>query len=200
VTIFPTKILLAIDGSGEAELATRRAVDLADTSGSELHLVYVGQLANSLMNGPDIMGFYRKLYDEIEQESLEKLWSLSWQAKAAGGNVSGAHLRMGNVAEEIVELAEDLEVDLIVMGSRCHGGLRRAILGSISDVVVRRAPCAVMTVQSDKGEASWEFWRRILPSGATSPDQDSMWRTRAHPIAGTKSDTLVDQIRSQPGR
>ena len=85
MTIFPTKILLAVDDSEKSELATRRAVDLTDTAGSELYVVYVGQLPNFLMNDPDIMGFYRKLYDEIEQESLEILWRLIWQVKLSGG-------------------------------------------------------------------------------------------------------------------
>jgi nucleotide-binding universal stress UspA family protein len=165
VTIFPTKILLAMDDSEKSEPASCRAIDLADTVGSELHLVYVGQLSNSLMNDPDIMGFYRKLYDDIEQESLERLWRLTWQVKDAGGDVAGAHLRMGNVAEEIVELAKNLEADLIVMGSRGHGGLRRAIEGSISDVVVRHAACAVMTVRSEQDEKHRRFWRRIFSTG-----------------------------------
>ena len=163
-TVFPTKILLAIDDSEEAELATRRAVDLADTAGSELYVVYVGQLPNFLMNDPDIMGFNRKVYDDIERESLEILWRLTWQVKASGGVMDGAYLKMGNVAEEIVESAKDLEADLIVMGSRGQGGLRRAIAGSISDIVVRRAPCAVMTVRSEEGKEHRRFWRRIFHS------------------------------------
>ena len=110
------------------------------------------------------------LYDEIEQESLEILWRLSWQVKLSGGIVAGAHLRMGNVAEEIVELSKDLEADLIVMGSRGHGGLRRAIEGSISDVVVRRAPCAVMTVRSEESEKHRRLWRRVFSSGAVKSD------------------------------
>jgi nucleotide-binding universal stress UspA family protein len=168
VTIFPTKILLAIDASEEVEPATRRAIDLADTADSELHVAYVGQLPNFLMNDPDIMGFYRKLYDDIEQESLERLWRLTWQVKAAGGDVAGAHLRMGNVAEEIVELSKDVQADLIVVGSRGHGGLRRAIGGSISDVVVRRAPCAVMTVRSPQGEKHRGSWPRVFSSSSTN--------------------------------
>ena len=148
MTIFPIKILLAIDGSGESELATRRAVDLADTAGSELHVVYVGQLPNFLMNDPDIMGFYRKLYDDIEQESLEILWRLTWEVKAAGGDVAGSHLGMGVVDLEIVVLAKELQADLIVMGCRGHRGIRRAIEGSISDAVIRHAPCPVLVVRS----------------------------------------------------
>ena len=154
VTIFPTKILLAMDGSGKSELPTRSAVDLSDTTGSELHVVYVGQLPNFLMNDPDIMGFYRKLHDDMEQESLEILWRLTWEVKAAGGDVAGSHLGMGVVDLEIVVLAKELQADLIVMGCRGHRGIRRAIEGSISDAVIRHAPCPVLVVRShERAEA-----------------------------------------------
>jgi nucleotide-binding universal stress UspA family protein len=59
VGIFPTKILLASDGSDETDLATRKAVDLANGTGSELHLVYVGLLPNFLMKDLDTLGFDR---------------------------------------------------------------------------------------------------------------------------------------------
>ena len=112
--IFPTRILLAIADSEEADLATRKAVDLADYTGSELHVVYVGQPPNFLMrNDPDTLGINRGLYEEIERESLEVLWNLTWRVKAAGGTVAGAHLRMGVVAEEIVNIARELEADTL---------------------------------------------------------------------------------------
>jgi len=169
--IFPSAILLAIDGSEESEFATRKAVDLANTTSSELHVVFVAQLPNFLMKVKDPhvvifdrLGVDRMLYDEIERESLEILWRLTWQVKLSGGTVAGAHLRMGCVAEQIVGLAKDLEADLIVMGTRGHGGLRRAIEGSISDFVVRRAHCSVMIVRTEKGEEHKRFWRRMFSS------------------------------------
>jgi nucleotide-binding universal stress UspA family protein len=162
VGIFPTKILLAIDGSDETDLATRKAVDLADGTGSELHLVYVGLLPNFLMKDLDTLGFDRALYEEIEREALERLWNLTCQVKVAGGTVVGAHLRLGGVAEEIVRLAEELGADLIVTGSRGHTGVRRTIEGSISDLVVRHAHCPVMVVRAAKGEEHRGFWRKIF--------------------------------------
>jgi nucleotide-binding universal stress UspA family protein len=120
------------------------------------------------MEDPDILGFNRKLYDEIERDSLEALWKPTLQVKAAGGTVDGAHFRVGNVAKEILGLANDLEADLIVMGSRRHGGVRRAIEGSIYDLVVRRAHCPVMIVRADKGEEHSGFWRRIFSSDSTN--------------------------------
>ncbi len=99
---------------------------------------------------------------------MEALWQLTLRAKAAGGAVGGAHLRMGGVADEIVRIDEDREADLIVMGSRGYGGVRRAIEGSISDQVVRRAHCPVMIVGVGKGEEHRSFWRRIFTLGSTN--------------------------------
>jgi nucleotide-binding universal stress UspA family protein len=150
---FPTKILLATDGSEEAELAAQRAVDLAKRTGSELHVVHVGSIPNFLMGG-GIPGYDRRLYEQIEQESRELLRRLSWRVKVAGGTVAGSHLEMGAVDLEIVGLARKLGADLIVMGSRGHRGIRRAIEGSISDAVIRHAPCPVLVVRShERAEA-----------------------------------------------
>jgi nucleotide-binding universal stress UspA family protein len=144
-------------------VATHKAVELADSTGSELHVVYVGELPNFLMrNDPDRLGVNRGLYEQIEWESLEILWQLTCRVKVAGGTVAGAHLRMGGVAEEIVNLAKDLEADLIVIGNRGHGGLRRIIDGSISDFVVRHASCPVMIVRAGNGQEHQGFWRRIF--------------------------------------
>jgi nucleotide-binding universal stress UspA family protein len=150
MSIFPTRILLATDGSEEARLAALRAVDIAENTDSELHMVHVGVIPTFLESYPGTLGYDGKLYEQIEEESRELLRKLSWQVKAAGGAVAGAHLRMGMVALEIVALAKELGVDLIVMGCRGHRGIRRAIEGSISDAVIRRAPCPVLVVRSDE--------------------------------------------------
>jgi hypothetical protein len=60
-----SKVLLATDGSAEAELAARAAVEQADLTGSELHVVRVGWLPNLLMQDPDIVvGHDSRLYDD----------------------------------------------------------------------------------------------------------------------------------------
>jgi nucleotide-binding universal stress UspA family protein len=144
--IFPTKIVLAIDDSEEAELAAMKAVDLADSTDSELYVVHVGLAPNFLVEGSP--GYSRELYEDIEQESRELLRKLTWRVKAAGGNVAGSYLRMGEVDLEIVSLAKELEAGLIVMGCRGRGRIRRAIGGSVSDAVIRHAPCPVLVVRS----------------------------------------------------
>ena len=64
--------------------------------------------------------------------------------------VAGTHLRMGVVDLEIASLAKELGVGLIVMGCRGHRGIRRAIEGSISNAVIRHAPCPVLVVRSEE--------------------------------------------------
>src|SRR5215213_5461735 len=148
MSIFPTRILLATDGSEEAELAALRAVDIAENTDSELHVVHVGALPTFLVSYPGTLGYDRKLYELIEEESTELLRKESWRVKAAGGTVAGSHLRMGVVDLEIVALAKELRVGLIVTGCRGHRGIRRVIEGSISDAVIRHAPCPVLVVRS----------------------------------------------------
>jgi nucleotide-binding universal stress UspA family protein len=148
MSIFPTRILLAIDGSEEAELAALRAVDLADATDSELHVVHVGVVPRFLESYPGTLGYERRLYEQIEEDSRERLRELSWRVKVVGGTVAGAHLRMGAVDLEIVALAKELGVGLIVMGCWGHRGIRRAIEGSISNGVIRHAPCPVLVVRS----------------------------------------------------
>jgi nucleotide-binding universal stress UspA family protein len=154
MSTFPTRILLATDGSEEADLAALRAVDLADATHSELHVVHVGVVPIFLQSYPGTLGYYDKLYEQIEKMSRELLRKQNWRVKAAGGTVAGAHLRMGEVALEIVALAEELGADLIVMGSRGLGRVRRALMGSVSDSVVRHAHCPVLVVRPEKGQAA----------------------------------------------
>src|ERR671914_299788 len=160
MSIFPTRILLATDGSEEAELAALRAVDLAQSTDSELHVVHVGVVPIFLQSYPGTLGYYGKLYEQIEEQSRERLRKESLGVKAAGGTVAGSHLRMGKVALEIVALAEELGAGLIVMGSRGLGGVRRSLMGSVSDSVVRHAHCPVLVVRQKRTDV-----RTTLPGG-----------------------------------
>jgi nucleotide-binding universal stress UspA family protein len=154
MSIFPTRILLATDGSEQAELAVLRAVELADATDSELHVVHVGVVPMFLKSYPGTLGYERTLYEQIEEMSRERLRKQTWRVKVAGGTVAGAHLRMGQVDLEILALAEELQADLIVMGCRGLGGVRRALMGSVSDSVVRHAHCPVLVVRPDKEQAA----------------------------------------------
>src|SRR5215217_1868036 len=157
MSTFPTKILLATDGSSEAELATRRAVDLAQMSDSQLHVTHVADDTSIGLLYPEsidpegvempdpilVEDFERR----FEQRGREVLEAEVERVRSAGGTVAQAHLMMGGAAREIVHLAEDLGADLIVMGSRGRGGIRRALMGSVSDSVIRHAHCPVLVVR-----------------------------------------------------
>ena len=76
--------------------------------------------------------------------------------KREGGKVAEKHLRIAGRyrAQQIVRVAEDIEAGLIVMGSRGLGGIRRALMGSVSDSVVRHAHCPVMVVRPEQEQAA----------------------------------------------
>jgi nucleotide-binding universal stress UspA family protein len=156
MSIFPTKVLLAADGSREAELAARTAADIAQKTQSELHVVHAFGIAPV---GPPVYPEATDLQSvEFEAESEERqriserrarevLQEEVQKVRSAGGTVAQGHLIEGRVAPEIVGLAEEIGAGLIVMGSRGVGGIRRALMGSVSDSVVRHAHCPVMVVR-----------------------------------------------------
>ena len=151
MSIFPTKILLAVDGSEEATLAARTATDIAEKIGSELHVVLVGLSVSYVGMGPvEIADIPAPSQEELTEEAQRLLDTQSRQIEAAGGVVTQAHLRVGRPDEEIVALAEELGAGLIVIGSRGLGGIRRALMGSVSDSVVRHAHCPVLVVRKEK--------------------------------------------------
>jgi nucleotide-binding universal stress UspA family protein len=144
MSIFPTKILLATDGSSESELATRTAVDLGQQTNSELHMIHVWDIATTALLYPDatdpegveppdpileedLERSAEQRGREVLDEELERVWS-------AGGTVAQSHLIMGEAAREIIHPAEDLGAGLVVMGS-------------VSDSVVRYAHCPVLVVR-----------------------------------------------------
>ncbi len=151
MSIFPTKILLAADGSEEATLAARTATDIAEKTSSELHVVLVGLSVSYVGMGPvEIADIPAPSQEELTEEAQRLLATQSKQIEAAGGIVTQAHLRVGRPDEEIVALAEELGAGLIVIGSRGLGGMRRALMGSVSDSVVRHAHCPVLVVRKEK--------------------------------------------------
>jgi nucleotide-binding universal stress UspA family protein len=141
VSIFPTRILVATDGSREAQLAATTAADLAKSTNSELHVVHVGELR------PTFLAQTEEEPAELQREAQRLLHEHERRVEEAGGTVKEAHLRQGKADEEIIDLAESLGIGLIVMGSRGRGRLRRALMGSVSDSVVRHAHCPVTIVR-----------------------------------------------------
>ncbi len=148
MAIFPTRVLLATDGSPDAALAAQSAIELCERTGSELHVTHVGEYL------PTYFAYTEEEPAELRQAARQLLDEQARRISEAGGTVAETHLRLGRPAEQIVELAEELDAGVVVVGSRGLGGLRRAVLGSVSDAVVRHAHCPVFVVRDKDGQPS----------------------------------------------
>ena len=144
MALFPTSILLATDGSPDAALAASSAVELSTNTGSELHVVHVGEFL------PTYLAFTEEEPAELRRKAREVLETQTGRIEEGGGTVAEAHLRLGRPAEEIINLAEEIDAGLVVVGSRGLGALRRAVLGSVSENVVRYAPCPVFVARGEE--------------------------------------------------
>lgn len=151
--VLPTKILLATDASEDAALAARAALDIARGAGSELHVVHVWRTLPSSR----FEAFIRR---ELSREAARLLDEQVEKVESAGGTVSGKHLREGPKADEILSVASELGVDLIVIGTRGQGAVGRLLLGSVAEGVVYHARCPVLAVRG--GEAGWPPARVIV--------------------------------------
>jgi nucleotide-binding universal stress UspA family protein len=151
MSIFPTKILLATDGSREAGLAATTAADIAKSTGSELHVLHVGE-GHSSYEAPGVSGFISGVTQEVldaqRREAQRLLDEQVRMVEDSGASVEETHLNIDERPDRtIVHLSEDIGAGLIVMGSRGRGGMRRALMGSVSDAVVRHAHCPVLVVR-----------------------------------------------------
>lgn len=152
VETFPTRILLATDGSEDADLALGAAVELANSTGSELHLVTVA------LGYPDYAEEAPEVAEQIRSDAKVTLEEQAKNVEKAGGKVAEQHLQVAerDRPQQIVQVAEDIEAGLIIMGSRGLRGLKRMLMGSVSDSVVRHAHCPVMVMRQDRQESGRE--------------------------------------------
>ena len=154
---FPTKILLATDGSDDAVLAARAAADLSRETSSEIQVVHVwsadvpGAYAVAMPSARS--RWYKQQAGRLLAEQVEYL-------EKAGGRVNEAHLRQGRAAEEIIGLANELDTGLVVMGSRGLGTVKRLVVGSVSESVVRGASRPVLLLRG--GTSAWPPERIVI--------------------------------------
>lgn len=151
--VLPTKILLATDASPDAALAARAALDIARGAGSELHVVHVWRTLPSARFGAYIRRELSREAGRLLDEQVEKI-------EAAGGGVSGKHLREGPKADEILDLAGQLGADLIVIGTRGQGAVGRLLLGSVAEGIVYHARCPILVVRG--GDPAWPPARVVV--------------------------------------
>lgn len=96
MSVFSTKIILATDGSEEATLAARTAVDLAQSTASELHVVYVGEYLPTFFAATELEPA------QVDSEARNLLEEQVRRIEGAGRTVTQAHLRLGRPHHEIL--------------------------------------------------------------------------------------------------
>lgn len=142
------EVLIPTDGSETANAAVKEAIRLAKSFDATLHVLYVLNVGESVPDPNDVpnalsedteagMALHQvqAIADEMGYEK-EMVWSI---------------LR-GPIAESILDYASDREIDLIVMGTEGRTGLKRLIIGSVTEEVVRESPVPVVTVRAQNAE------------------------------------------------
>jgi nucleotide-binding universal stress UspA family protein len=131
-------ILFPTDFSHASDEVLPHATSLARDSGATLIILHVEEPPLAYGGG--------ELYYGIPEPNTEALKKMLEKIKPADPKVPFVHRMVtGDPATEIVRVAEEEGVDLIVMSTHGRSGLTRVLMGSVAELVVRRAPCPVLT-------------------------------------------------------
>ncbi|WP_053057548.1 universal stress protein [Rubrobacter aplysinae] len=163
--VLPSRVLLATDGSPEAGHAARTAARLCSEAGSELHLVHVRSHVYRLY--ADSGALTEEAMKSLEENARDLLAEQEALIRSEGAEVARTHLETGHPDERIVELAERLDVGLVVLGSRGMGRLKRMLVGSVAEGVAHRCRRPVLVVRGRL--ASWPPSRIVLADDGSEP-------------------------------
>lgn len=168
-------VLVAVDGSPPSDDAVRAtaALPLADTTRVVVLTVVEDVLRATAGLGADELAAVEAAAAAAEQEAEAVLDAATRVLKERGLTVEGQR-RRGNAAEEILDLADERNVDLIVVGSHGWGGIRRFLLGSVSDQVFRSARQSVCIVRGSTvaDHRSDDGWRLLVAyDGSSAADR-----------------------------
>jgi nucleotide-binding universal stress UspA family protein len=144
------RIVVGTDGSETADQAVRHATELATLTGARLDVVSAfepipqGRVRAEAREAPgDVQ------YEIGPREDVNLiLEAASGEAKKAGVEEVQTHAREGDPGEAILEVAEEIKADLIVVGNKGMTGARRFLLGSVPNNISHHAPCSVMIVKT----------------------------------------------------
>jgi nucleotide-binding universal stress UspA family protein len=140
------KILIATDGSASAGEAVGFGLDLAEKQGASVVFVHVvPQLEWAAVAGPAPV----KL-PHVPSDADRQPLRVALELAEARGVTARTELLVGNAVDEIVAYADTVDADLIVVGSRGHGAIATALLGSVSHGILDEAMRPVLIVRRDK--------------------------------------------------
>jgi nucleotide-binding universal stress UspA family protein len=138
-------IVVGTDGSPGAEAAVRKVIELVQGAGVTVHLVcaYPGRSALERIGMTA-----RQEPADLRGVAADVLARDQRRFEEAGFTVQ-KHVREGDAAHVIIDVAEEQRADLIVVGARGHSGLRRVMLGSVTGKLAHHAPKSLLIVQED---------------------------------------------------
>jgi nucleotide-binding universal stress UspA family protein len=143
------QILIATDGSPAADEAVEVGLELAKEQGADVTFVHVTD-PDEFKGG---RGGTHAITHTVEVDDSEVVLKAAGQAAEEAGVSHALERISGNAVESIVALADEKDVDLIVVGSRGRGSVATALLGSISHGVLRHANRPVLIVKGAKAPA-----------------------------------------------
>jgi nucleotide-binding universal stress UspA family protein len=141
-------ILVATDFSDSSEAALRYGVAFVDQFGASLHLVHVLDVIPGVDPDPLLLSVpeRRQVEEGLEAAAWDDLRRLVPPEEQARLRAVLA-IEWGTPSEEIVRYAKAHAIDLIAMGAHGRGGVKLLLMGSVAELVVREAPCPVLTVR-----------------------------------------------------
>jgi nucleotide-binding universal stress UspA family protein len=144
--VLPKNILVPTDLSEGAEEALDYACELARTFGATIHLV--NAIGIPALGVPELgVAMTSAVIDQVIQDNQAALDKLA-DSRRSHAQLGEVLLRTGDARDVINQAAKELGCDLIVMGTHGRRGVSRALLGSVTETVVRTAPCPVLTVRA----------------------------------------------------
>ena len=146
------RILVPTDFGKSSENALNYALAFAQKFGAELWLLHVVQDLSLFI--PEAVMVAPPAAPPVDQFIAAARTALARvvDGRKTQGVTINPEVGVGPPHEEIVRLAKEKDIDLIVMGTHGHTGLARVLLGSVAEKVVRLAPCPVLTVRHPEHE------------------------------------------------
>ncbi len=146
------RILVPTDFSKFSQHALTYAAAFAEKFGAELYLLHVVQ--NLALVIPEVIPVEPPLTPSVEQltNAVQSAFDRLISENRLHDLAIRREVREGTPFYEIVQYAREAAIDLIVMGTHGHTGLAHVLLGSVTEKVVRKAPCPVLTVRHPEHE------------------------------------------------
>jgi nucleotide-binding universal stress UspA family protein len=141
------KVLVPVDFSEHARLALAYASELASGYGAEIHVLHVVDEVVYPDFYPPVITSGEPVSGDLRDQSVDRMKSLISDLSPAPGSEAQIHVRGGRAAHAITDFATELDADLLVIASHGLTGISHMLLGSVTELVVRRAHCPVFTVK-----------------------------------------------------